>query len=242
MKISIIHASRSRPSQALHAYRQWTSSVKDRTNIQYILSIDTTDTPENKVAYQEIKPDVLLCQPNTSAIEAFNRGAQMATGDLIIAISDDFNIVPFHWDEHLTQMLRDKSDYIVKTDDGAQPWIITLPIMDKAYYKRHGYIYPPHIRHMFADTWMTHVADLLGKKITLPIRFKHNHYTTGLTPKDEINEKNDATWKDGEDKYLEGVRSNFGLADDEIKGVLSCNAQHIHWLQQKGINIEIQAA
>lgn len=239
MKISIIHASRSRPAQALHTFRQWTNNCKESDNLEYILSVDVSDTPENKIAYSSIDATTVSVGNNNTAIEAFNRGSKMATGDLLIAVSDDFNSVPFHWDDYLRKQLAGKSDFIVKTDDGAQPWIITMPMMDRAYYNRFGYIYNPVYKHLFCDTEMTHVADLLGRKISLPIRFLHNHYTTGKTPKDAINIKNDATWAQGEAEYLKGMINNFGLPDHEIKGSLNCDMGHINWLKSKGIDIQI---
>lgn len=238
MKISIIHPSRQRPQQAMATAKAWLSSAKDRQDIEYILSIDVTDTHENKMAYHNISADVLLCYDNNSAITAINRAAAVSKGDLLIVVSDDFNQPPFHWDDALRIMLRGKSDYIVKTADGIQPWIITLPVMDRVYYQRFGYIYYPEYGHMFCDTEMTHVADLLDKKITLPIKFAHNHYTTGNTAKDAVNIKNDRTWSHGEALYLERMMSHFGLPEDDIKGVLRCDENHYNWLRSKGILLQ----
>ena len=122
----------------------------------------------------------------------------------------------------------------MKTQDGGQPWIITLPILDRTYYNRFGWIYNPRFEHLFADTEMSHVADLLGRKIDLPITFRHNHYTSGRSPKDEINEKNDKTWNQGEAVYLEGVRCGFNIIDPLP---LKCDPMHIAWLKQKGIHV-----
>lgn len=238
-QFSLIHASKGRPYQAAAAAKSWLTTAKNRSDIEYILSIDVDDIQANKEAYSNIHADTLLCYDNKSAIEAFNRAAKVAKGRILIVISDDFNQAPFHWDEYLSKQLSDKSDFVVKTDDGAQPWIITLPIMDNVYYKRFGYIYNPIYKHMFCDTEMTHVADLLGKKIKLPIRFIHNHYTTGRTQKDYINEKNDSTWTQGEAEYLKGVMCNFGLPANQIIGVLQCDEGHLKWLETKGINFEI---
>jgi hypothetical protein len=86
--------------------------------------------------------------------------------------------------------------------------------MDRKYFNRFGYIYYPEYHHMFCDTEMTAVADLTGRKIDLRSNefvFRHIHYTTGLSHRDIINEKNDATWAQGEELYNRRKAANFYL-------------------------------
>lgn len=254
MKISVIHPSRSRPEKAAATAKAWLSSAKNPENIEYIVSIDVTDelwadyveaifpggesvwlsSPYNRMVTEGNMS--ILRHHNDTAISAINRAAEEAQGDIFVVVSDDFSC-PDNWDEDLLTHLEGKSDFVAKTTDGLQKWIITLPIMDRLYYNRFGYIYPPHIKHMFSDTWMTHVADLLGRKITIPMTFKHNHYTTGLTERDSVNMKNDSTWMQGQNEYLKGVRENFGLNPEEIKGRLMCDMGHANWLRSQGVNV-----
>lgn len=233
MKISIIHPTRGqRFNLAMNALDKWLSKCNNLSNIEYILSLDNNDSfswPGN-IKYND-HSILKLYSDNRSAIDAINNAAKVATGDLFIVVSDDFDC-PEHWDTLLLKALEGQSDFIVKTQDGHQSWIITLPILDKKYYARFEYIYPPHIKHMFADTWMTHVADLLDKKITLNLFFEHLHYSAGKGTKDAINTRNESTWSDGERKYLEGVKTNFGLSEDQIKGELT-DSELKKWLKNK---------
>ncbi len=212
---------------------KWLTSAKDRQNIQYILSIDTTD--DTLQEYKELMPNDVeyVISDNKTAIQAINNAALRAENDLFIVVSDDFDCM-YHWDAALIEALDGKSDFVVKTDDGAQPWIITLPIMDKVYYQRFGYIYNPEYKHMFCDTEMTHVGELLNKKIHLPLVFRHNHYTSGAMTKDAINEKNDSTWAQGESIYLKRVMSNFDLPEELKKNYIG-HYTHNHWLASKGV-------
>lgn len=234
MKISIIHPSRNRPKLASDTAKKWLTSARDRANIEYIVSLDTTDTHLQE--YKELMPNDVqyLISDNKTAVEAINIAAKQSTGDLLIVVSDDF-ACPALWDFGLMVQLKSKSDFIVKTYDGAQPWIITLPIMDREYYNRFGYIYYPEYQHMFCDTEMTHVADLLGRKIHVAMTFRHNHYTTGAMAKDAINAKNDRTWGQGELLYLKRLRDNFGLT--EYSGSWQCDSGHLNWLRSKGVSI-----
>lgn len=224
-KITIIHPSRQRPVRCIQTALDWLTRATQRVPIQYVISIDE-DEPlidEYKALIQErlvpyinqtsVFQLVIMKYPNKSAIEAINNAAKHSDYDLLIVVSDDFECFP-NWDLFLERNLQGKEDYIVKTSDGIQDWLITLPIMDRKYYERFGYIYYPEYKHLFCDTEMTAVADLLGRKIDLRSEqyvFRHLHPCAGLSEADEINRKNDATWQQGETLYNERKKINFGL-------------------------------
>jgi hypothetical protein len=239
MKITILHPSRSRPQQAAKTAKAWLSSAKDIENVDYLICVDEDERHWHEYDELTDKLNISVCtNANKSAIEAINYGASLLDEyDLLIVVSDDFNTPPYHWDEALRTALAGKSDYLVKTNDGLQPWIITLPIMDRVYYERFGYVYHPDYQHMFCDTEMTHVGHMLGKVIELPIVIKHNHYAAGLSKKDAINEKNDATWNQGEKVYLDNLMRNFDIPDNEIVNPINhVHASHLNWLHSKGIS------
>jgi hypothetical protein len=219
MKISVIHPSRGRPEQAYKTVFNWVGKC-DKENFEYILSLD-----EDMYEFMKYNPRFgylgfpkVIYSPNKSAIEAINNAAKIAIGDLIIVISDDTDC-PEHWDTSLLQQIEytedqqyaPLKDFCIKTDDGLQPTLITMPIMDRVYYERYGYVYHPDYKHMFADQELTAVAMMTGKYIKLDLKFPHNHYSTGKTPKDAINSKNDATWSQGERLFNERLKTNFGI-------------------------------
>lgn len=211
MKISIIHASRSRPEQAYNTFRTWTERAENWNNFDYILAVDFDQRAEYANRFLNFAGKFnFFPLPNKSAIEAINNAAKIATGNLLIVISDDFDC-PDHWDTLLLKALEGRSDFLVKTDDGLQPTLITLPIMDRKYYDRFGYIYHPGYQHMFSDQEMTAVGHMLGKVITVNMTFEHLHYSTGKSPKDVVSIKNDATWKQGENLFNERLKTNFGI-------------------------------
>jgi hypothetical protein len=202
MKITIIHPSRARAAIANKVRTEWLNKADGV--IEYIFSLDNDDIQgtlyEGNCIYNN----------NRSAIDAINKAAEIATGDLFVVVSDDFDC-PKHWDSLLIQALQGKSDYCVKTQDGLQPTLMTLPIMDRVYYERFGYIYHPDYFHMFVDQEMTAVAHMLGRVITLPLLFPHNHYTTGKFKKDAVTLRNNATWQQGEKLFNERLKTNFGI-------------------------------
>jgi hypothetical protein len=205
MQISIIHPTRHRVEQAIKTRSNWLSRADGE--VEYLFSTDSDDT----------FPLGSVVGDNKTAIEAINRAAKLATGDLLIVVSDDFSEPPENWDTLLLMELEGQSDFVVKTRDGIQPVLVTLPIMDRVYYEQFGYIYHPEYKHMYSDTEMTTVALMLGRVITSDLLFEHRHYSTGKTPMDAINKKNDATYKQGERVFNRHLKNNFGIKNPLIQ-------------------------
>lgn len=205
-KISILHPTRHRYEQALKTSSSWLSKADNVDNIEYIFSTDSDDS----------FPLKSLVNPNKSAIEAINRAAETATGELFIVVSDD-TYCPDHWDTLLLKELDGKEDFLVKTRDGIQPVLITMPLMDRKYYERFGYIYHPDYHHMSCDVELTAVGMMLGKVINSNLLFEHLHYSTGKSPKDAINEKNDLTYKQGYEVLFKHSENNFNIENQVMK-------------------------
>lgn len=220
MKISVIHPSKGRPEMAIKTIEKWLEYADG--DIEYLLSLDNEDANWyigfTQQLYMEGKIKYIF-NKTTTAISAINEAAKHATGDLFVVISDDF-ICPKHWNTKLiqriqydwdTQIFLGRKDFLVKTKDGLQPTLITLPILDRTYYNRFGYIYHPDYLHMFSDQEMTAVGHMLGRVINVDMTFEHWHYSTGKSPKDEVNVRNDMTWKQGQLLFDRHLQNNFGI-------------------------------
>lgn len=135
----------------------------------------------------------LIVSRNRSAVDAVNHGAEQCDGDILIVVSDDTDC-PIHWDKILIDAIGQSKDFVMKTDDGIQKRIITMPIIDRTYYERDGHIYDPDFSHSWCDTYLTEKAHKRGRIITrMDIKFPHLHYSvTGEQP-DELYKRNDLT-------------------------------------------------
>lgn len=237
MKISIIHASYGRPDLQLMTAWKWIDRTSGDHDIEYLLSIDKADPSEypDSISFKQdyVTARVVKNDTNTS-VEAINKAASVSTGDVLVVISDDFDC-PDKWDAKLVEATSGiGSDWILKTQDGTQPWIITLPIMDRVYYERYGYVYPRGYTHMFCDTHLTHQAEIDGRKITSSLMFRHDHYSVGGIAKDSTSVKADATWNQGEKTYIAQCRKWLELGYDIYK--LPPEAKgHARWLKSKGL-------
>lgn len=231
MVISIIHPSRSRPAQAFEAFKRWTSLIGEP--YEYILSLDIDD--DTKFDYFNLFQStgaLITVNTNRSAVDAINRGAEWSKGDILIQISEDFYCFE-NWGKTVLQAVEGKEDFLLKTDDGTQGWIVTLPIMDRKFYEANGYFYHPGYLHMFVDSDLTHMADIQKKLIIRnDILFEHRHYQTKKTPKDALNEKADKTWTQGQNLYFQRLKEAFGTSCN-VWDVSKQASKHIRWVRER---------
>lgn len=234
-KISLIHPSRSRALKSFQCLTRWVERAG--VPLEILVSIDRDD-PEKELYFSNVamlpisegSTKQVLCNYNRSAVDAINKAAGESTGEILIVVSDDFDC-PENWGVSLLNEVRGKSDWILKTLDGIQEWIITLPIMDRIYYRRFGYVYHPDYQHLFSDTELTCVADLLGRKLISSLIFTHRHYSVvhPATP-DAISKRANATWNQGEQLFIDRYKKKFGLTD--IRGRIT-NQNYQSWISQK---------
>lgn len=199
-------------------------------DFEVIISIDNDDPEIIKYQEQYLNMECTLAiSNNRSAVDAINAAANISQGDILIVVSDDTDC-PNQWDQIITKATAGQEDFVLKVYDNVQKWIVTMPIMDRAYYNRFGYVYYPEYRHMFVDTDFTHIAELLGKIIWRnDIVFPHLHYSVAKAKRDEINDRADATWNEGKKLYLNRFRKNFGLQNVNPWNI--SNDNHINWLR-----------
>ncbi len=210
-KISLIHPSRGRPEKAASTYAHWMGSAKHPERIEHILSLDFDDP--HRPDY--FRFDKITTDHNTCVVEATNQAAKLATGDILLYMSDDFSC-PYHWDELIcTHLVRTDIPALLKVHDGLQKFdvdVLTIPIMTMPLYKRLGYFWNPLYKSMFVDqdlhwvckknNWLIYAPDLL---------FQHNHYSNGMAPKDATYTRSDANWEQGKKIYAQRKEQGFPI-------------------------------
>ena len=223
-----------RPEKSFNTMSNWIKRAGSN-NFEVIISLDESDPCKDK--YLEFYSDIffnlvqgeIVWMKKRNAVQAINKAAQAATGNIFMVVSDDTDC-PENWAADLLDKLSGKDDFIAKAPDGIQDWLITMPIMDRKYYERFGYIYYPEYTHMFCDTEISCVADLTGRRINIDILFPHNHYSIGKSEKDEVSKMADATWSQGEELFLSRIGNNFGLK--ETPGKIT-DPTYWNWARQK---------
>jgi glycosyltransferase involved in cell wall biosynthesis len=227
MKISILHPSRQRPDKSLHTLNKWLNNAV--TPIEVIVSLDEDDPTLGVYEMNNTGNATIIINKNRSAVDAINNAAKAATGDIFIVVSDDTDC-PQGWDKKILNATEGRTDWILKTQDGIQKWIITMPVMDRTYYNRFGYVYYPEYKHLFCDTELSCIADLTCRKIDSKLTFPHLHYSTGQSMKDELNERADATWNQGKKLFLSRYKMNFDLSDPKCR---IQSQQYLTWIKKE---------
>lgn len=226
MKISLICPSRERPELSFANVQHWYGMRSRSIDVEIIVSLDNDDPKLGR--YLELYRGTvakLIFERNKSSVEAINRGAEVASGDIIMVVSDDTKCIN-NWDEAILKEVESKTDWILKTQDGIQPWIITMPVMDRAYYNRTGYIYHLDFDHMFCDTYMSCVADINGRRITSPLVVPHKNDSI----KDELRKRTDATWNQGEETFIRLMKQ---FSPEERSRIADVSMKN--WLRNKGV-------
>lgn len=212
--ISIIHPSRGRPHKSFATIKKWVERI-GVTDFEVIIAIDATDPESGK--YQELYlmnasfAATLTIGDHQSAVQAINYAAKIAQGNIMVVVSDDTDC-PLNWGKRLLHAIGDAKDFVVKTNDGIQKTMVTMPIFDKLYYYRDGYVYNPIYDHLWADREYSDIAYKRKRVIKkMGLKFPHNHYSRNGGQADETTLKNEISYASGKRIYLERQKMKFGL-------------------------------
>lgn len=182
MRFSLVHPSRQRLRRADEAIREWRRHAGGAHAVEHVLSVDADDPDLDGYRHLAAKHgSLLVVGHNRTMVEAVNRGAAAASGDVLVSISDDFGCPP-HWDAAIADAIGSREEAAVLVHDGIDGRILTLPILSRALYRRLGCIYHPAYISMYADDDLTEVARRLRALIDVRDRllFPHRHASIGL--------------------------------------------------------------
>ena len=210
MKFSLIHPSRGRAKQAFKTALDWMTFAGD-VEVEHIISIDYSDS--QKFEYIQLFTGIseLIANDNKSVVEATNHAAKVATGDVLIYLSDDFKC-PENWGELLKSKIL-VEDFIIKVNDCIHPFstaVLTIPIMSKSVYQKLGYFWHPEYKSMFCDEHLYWKAKLNNWLVMAPeLKFPHHHYSVGKAPHDETYKNSEANWDQGKAVFARHKAEGF---------------------------------
>lgn len=229
MKFSLIYTSR-RASCISEVISSWLLRADHPEDVEVILGIDSDYAEgiakaerivgkaevinENLHALPSIKLAVNFGSPN--CVSGWNIAAGVASGDVLIAIADDFS-PPESWDSLLCSVGPVgwwEEDKVVWVADGYSPDLCTLAILTNRRYKRFGYIFYPGYESLFCDTEFTQVARQEGVIIDARhLLFEHLHPDAGKRARDSVdaNHASSQRWKRGEMLFNFRMESGFPL-------------------------------
>ena len=211
MKFSLIHPSRGRAKQAKETAEYWLSR-SGNVEVEHIVSIDYSDS--EKLVYMEMFNGSVIANDNASVVDATNRAAKIARGDVFIYLSDDFKC-PENWGELLEIEFNEDRPLLLKVDDCLQKFevpVLTIPIMNRKLYERLGYFWHPQYKSMFVDEDLYWTVRKLGAmKNAKHLKFEHYHVSNGKAANDETYKRSAANWDQGKKLFAERKAQGFPL-------------------------------
>lgn len=144
-----------------------------------------------------------------SKVDAINRDMDLAPdADILIVMSDDMEfIVPGFDYRIINDMGRSVNPLALHYNDGSPNGekIMTLTIINRAYYQWQGYVYYPEYLSLYCDEEQTREAKTANFYKYFPdILFRHQHHLFMGTEKDSLHERNESpqVWDHDRRLYL----------------------------------------
>ena len=170
-KISLVHATRGRPIEAVQCMTLWLSRAKHPERIEHIFVVDSDD--EKAEVLKRFRS--VIQKENGFSVGAWNLGAQKASGDIIIQLSDDWECPP-QWDEMVESRLDISKPQVLRISDGyRKDELLCMAILTKKYYEQNG-LFNPRFKNVYSDTDFTFRAAKNGAIVDArDISIVHHH-------------------------------------------------------------------
>lgn len=159
--------SRSRPKLFAETFAKWFADE----SVKFLITLNADDETlpqyqQTLALYDQSRIKVRLTNVKTK-IEAVNDGVTEEDFSRIILAADDMVPQFTDYNKHVTRLFNDRfpdGDGVLHLNDGLRAeGLNTLPILDKKYLDRFGYIYHPSYISVFADDEFTEVSQRLGR-------------------------------------------------------------------------------
>jgi GT2 family glycosyltransferase len=194
----------------------WLAAAEDPGLVEVIICTDSDDLIIAPMPSGLGVTHVVQDQPPHNSVKAWNLAATRSSGQILIAISDDFEPMT-GWDTALWALCTDwpNKEAVIRVNDGNtssanKPF--TLPILTRKRYERLGYMFYPEYESLFSDTEFGEHAELDGVVINAKtLLFEHHHHTCFKRSKDSVDDvhSSDERWYRGEAIYSRRKASNF---------------------------------
>ena len=182
--ISLVHATRGRPALATKTRQKWIRSATTPERIQHLFVADLDD--ESSAILSRF-PSAFMATSN-GPVAAWNHGASMAQGEILIQLSDDWEPFP-GWDDAIEEAIGNLDEpAVLAVNDGQRTDnLLCMAIMTRARYRQQGYMFHPEFFSMFSDNWFSECAFRDGVVIDARdrITFEHVHPAFGKALLDE---------------------------------------------------------
>lgn len=137
VRISLLHATRGRPEQALEAREKWIKAAAEPGRVQHIFAMDPDDEATRKALAKF--NHCVVPEEGGGCVAAWNLAAETCHGDVLVQLSDDWAPIE-GWDEEFVRRLRDVSQPgVLRPSDGRRrDDLLCMAILTRARLKQQG--------------------------------------------------------------------------------------------------------
>lgn len=220
------YTSRSRPNEFKRGMESILDNLANRKNCGILVTLDVDDVEYQTylnylfgLNYEGEKIALYLISGRSeSKVYAINRDMRLLDAttlnnwDILVNMSDDMVFTKKGFDDIIRESCEDKKEgHLLHFPDGKTP-IVTLAIMDRAFYDRFGYIYNPEYKSLFCDNEQTDVAKRIGAyKLVAEDIFTHMHPAHGLAKMDAQYQHTESFFQHDKGVYESRKARNFDL-------------------------------
>ena len=193
-KISLLHATRGRSSQAVSTRETWLQHADNPSLVEHIFAVDSDDATSCEMAKQFVS----VVSDKKSCVAAWNLAARKARGDLLLQLSDDWSPCA-GWDTKLLAACGEidlqKQPVVIAVDDGhRKDQLLCMAILSRARYEAQGDLFFEGYESVYSDNEFSHRAwrDGIVLDARKEIRFEHQHPAFGKGKMDATYSHNNA--------------------------------------------------
>jgi len=185
--VSLLVPTRDRPERCADMWRSALSTAAEPKNLELVLYLDD-DEPRMRdyLTWMETEDPTqtwMARGPRILLSETWNRCADIAVGEIMWHGNDDVLFRTEAWDESVRGAFNEFPDRIacVHGRDGIHDGgSATLGFYSREWVEALGYFVPPYFASDYNDTWLTEVANELGRRRFLPeVYTEHMHPVAG---------------------------------------------------------------
>lgn len=195
--ISILTPTRGRPDNIVRLVKSACDTAFDRDRLEFIFYIDVDDELSGRqverLAMTGQYPSLMIIAGERIMLsEMWNECARHARGDIMMHCGDDIIFRSNNWDELVIAEFNKYPDKIVLVHgrDGYQDArLATHGFRHRNWMSVVGNFVPPYFSSDYNDTWVTEIADALGRRSYLEsVYTEHMHPVAGKAEMDQTHQ------------------------------------------------------
>lgn len=173
--------------------RMLVSALENATHsrrIEIVARLDEDDPHEADYRRGSVESEVrLITGPRVVLSEMWNECYRQSEGEILMHCGDDIIFRTPGWDSIVRETFAASQDKILLVHgDDCSPntdALATHGFIHRRWVETVGYFVPPLFSSDWNDVWLTEVADMIGRRVKVPIVTEHMHYSFGKAERDQ---------------------------------------------------------